>query len=107
MVIRRILLIGIIRGIRGSNDAEAESDFSLILEFNDGSVRRFDAKPYRDYEVFKPLKDLNYFRRIKIAFGTVQWTDEQDISPETLYLESEDIAENETNLNGLNVSLKA
>lgn len=69
-------------------NAKAENDFSLILEFNDGSVKRFDAKPYLDYEVFKPLKNLNYFKRIKIAFGTVQWTDGQDISPETLYLES-------------------
>lgn len=73
--------------------AKAENDFSLVLEFNDGSVKRFDATPYLDYEVFKPLKDLSYFKRIRIAFGTVQWADEQDISPETLYLESEEIKE--------------
>lgn len=65
----------------------ANSDFSLDLEFNDGSVKRFDAKPYLDYEVFRELKDLNYFKRVRIAFGTVQWPHEQDISPETLYLE--------------------
>ena len=47
-------------------NAKAENDFSLILEFNDGSIKRFDAKPYLDYEVFKPLKDLNYFKRIKL-----------------------------------------
>ncbi len=76
-------------------NAKAENDFSLILEFNDGSVRRFDVKPYLDYEVFKPLKDLNYFKRIKIAFGTVQWTDEQDISPDTLYLEGKEILKSE------------
>lgn len=74
-------------------EVKANEDFSLSLEFNDGSVKRFDATPYLDYEVFKPLKDLNYFKRIKIAFGTVQWTDGQDISPETLYLEGEDIQE--------------
>ena len=88
-------------------NAKAEDDFSLLLEFNDGSVKRFDAKPYLDYEVFKPLKDLNYFKRIKIAFGTVQWTDEQDISPETLYLEGEDIREDEAVLNRSNASLEA
>jgi Protein of unknown function (DUF2442) len=85
-------------------NAKAENDFSLILEFNDGSVKRFDAKPYLDYEVFKPLKDLNYFKRIKLAFGTVQWTDEQDISPDTLYLEGEELFENESILNRLNVN---
>ena len=76
--------------------AKAEIDFSLVVEFNDGARKRFDMKPYLDYEVFKPLKDLNYFKRIKIAFGTVQWSDEQDISPETLYLEGEEIRKNET-----------
>ena len=86
--------------------AKAENDFSLVLEFNDGSVKRFDATPYLDYEVFKPLKDLNYFKRIKIAFGTVQWEDEQDISPETLYLESKHIDKSKITLNRLCVNLE-
>ena len=66
----------------------ANDDFSLDLKFNDGSVRRFDVKPYLNYEVFEGLQDLHYFKKVKIAFGTVQWPDEQDISPETLYMES-------------------
>lgn len=66
----------------------ASDDHSLILEFNDGSLKKFDAKPYLDYEVFRELKDLNYFKQVDIAFGTVQWPHEQDISPETLYIES-------------------
>jgi len=66
----------------------ANEDFSLDLKFNDGSVKRFDARPYLDYELFRELKDLNYFKQVRIAFGTVQWPHEQDISPETLYLES-------------------
>ena len=65
----------------------ANDDFSLDLKFNDGSVKRFDAKPYLDYEFFRELKDPNYFKQVRLAFGTVQWLDEQDISPETLYLE--------------------
>jgi Protein of unknown function (DUF2442) len=66
----------------------ANEDFSLDLKFDDGSVRRFDVKPYLEYEIFRELKDKNYFKRVKVAFGTVQWPNEQDISPETLYLES-------------------
>lgn len=66
----------------------ANDDFSLDLKFNDGSVRRFDVKPYLEYDVFKELKDKAYFKQVKIAFGTAQWPHEQDISPETLYLES-------------------
>ena len=88
-------------------DAKAIEDFTLDLKFSDGKRKLFDANPYLDYEVFKSLKDLNYFKRIKIAFGTVQWTDEQDISPETLYLESEEIRRKETVLNRLNANLEA
>jgi hypothetical protein len=73
---------------------KANDDFSLDLKFNDGSVKRFDAKPYLDYEVFRELKDLNYFKRVGVAFGTVQWPHEQDISPETLYLEGVPVSDN-------------
>jgi len=66
----------------------ANDDFSLDLKFNDGSVKRFDARPYLDYEFFSELKDPNYFKQVRLAFGTIQWPHEQDISPETLYLES-------------------
>ncbi|MEN3336291.1 MAG: hypothetical protein V7641_5656 [Blastocatellia bacterium] len=69
-------------------DVRANDDFSLDLKFDDGSVRRFDVTPYLEYGIFKELKDKNYFERVKVAFGTVQWPNEQDISPETLYLES-------------------
>ena len=72
---------------------KANEDFSLDLKFNDASVKRFDVKPYLDMGVFKELKDVDYFKQVKIAFGTVQWPHEQDISPETLYLESTPIDE--------------
>lgn len=75
--------------------AKANDDFTLDLEFDDGKFKRFDVKPYLDFPVFRELKNLNYFKNIRIAFGTVQWQNEQDISPDTLYLEGEDIKENE------------
>jgi hypothetical protein len=73
---------------------KANDDFSLDLSFTDGSVRRFDTKPYLEYEVFRELKDLNYFRKVDLAFGTVRWPNEQDISPETLYIESLPVSDN-------------
>lgn len=67
---------------------KANDDYSLDLKFDDESVRRFDVKPYLEYGIFRELKDKSYFERVRVAFGTVQWPREQDISPETLYLES-------------------
>ena len=75
--------------------AKANDDFTLDLEFNDGSYRRFDTKPYLDKGIFNELKDLSYFKNFRIAFGTVQWKNEQDFAPETLYLESVSIEKNE------------
>lgn len=77
---------------------KANEDFSLDLKFNDGSVRRFDATPYLDLGVFKELKDFSYFQQVRVAFGTVQWPHEQDISPDTLYLESTPL--DESNVTG-------
>ncbi len=34
----------------------ANDGFSLDLKFNDGSVKRFDARPYLDYEVFPRIE---------------------------------------------------
>lgn len=65
----------------------ANDDFSLNLKFDDGSVKRFDVSPYLNRGIFTELKDLNYFKQVTLAFGTVQWPKEQDISPDTLYLE--------------------
>ena len=75
---------------------KANEDFSLELKFNDNSIRRFDAKPYLDFGIFNELKDIGYFKQVRIAYGTVQWPHEQDISPDTLYVESQPIENSNT-----------
>jgi len=70
---------------------KANEDFSLELTFNDNTVRKFDARPYLDFGVFNELKDIGYFKQVRIAYGTVQWPHEQDIGPDTLYIESRPI----------------
>ncbi len=69
--------------------AKARDDYTIELTFSSGCVRIFDARPYLDKGIFRELKDLDYFKRLRIAYGTVQWENEQDFAPETLYVESE------------------
>jgi len=60
----------------------------LYLKFNSGESGLFDVSPYWNSSFFKELQDINYFRRVKVWNGTIQWPHEQDFAPETLYIES-------------------
>ena len=68
--------------------AECQPDQSIVLTFDNGEKRRFDARPYLDYPVFQPLQEITYFLRGKADHGTVAWPNEEDFCPDTLYLES-------------------
>ena len=63
-------------------------DYKLLLEFNKGEAGVYDCTPLLDFGVFKELKDQNYFQRATAWDGTVVWPHEQDICPDTLYLDS-------------------
>jgi len=39
-----------------------------------------------DKGIFNELKDINYFKQVKVAFGAIEWPHEQDFSKDTLYL---------------------
>jgi len=67
------------------------SDYTLIIVFKNGEIKRYDCKPLLDFGIFQELKDLNYFLMAKAEHGTVVWPHEQDICPDTLYLESEEV----------------
>lgn len=60
--------------------------FFLEIEFNNGEKRIFDVSDYMNSYFFSQLKDWNYFKRVRIANGTITWPNEQDIAPETVYL---------------------
>ncbi len=64
------------------------NDFLLLLEFENGEKKEFDCKALFDKKPFGVLKDKNFFQKARVEYGTVVWSDEIDISPETLYLES-------------------
>jgi len=63
------------------------SDYGLIVEFKNGEVRRFSMLPYLNYPAYRPLKDLSLFMKAHMENGTVAWTEDIDVSPDTLYIE--------------------
>jgi len=63
----------------------ANEDFTLSIQFENGDTTVFDMQPYLDHGIFSELKDLSYFKSVRVVMGTVQWSGGQDLCPDTLY----------------------
>jgi len=63
------------------------SEYKLLLTFEDGSVKLVDLEPHLDGEVFEPLKDINYFKTVRVSpdLDTIAWENGADMSPDFLY----------------------
>lgn len=64
-------------------------DYKLLLTFTNDEKKVFDVKPYLSVGVFKELINKDIFNSAKAQDGTVQWINEVDFCPDTLYLESQ------------------
>ncbi|MDX8337474.1 MULTISPECIES: DUF2442 domain-containing protein [Cetobacterium] len=66
-------------------------DYKLILTFENNETRIFDMYPYLNKGVFRELNDINLFKTVKVSFDSIEWLNEVDMDPETLYEESKEI----------------
>ena len=67
---------------------KARDNYKLEILFSSGEVGIYDCNPLLNFGVFTELKDKIYFQQARAAYGTVVWPHEQDICPDTLYLDS-------------------
>ncbi len=65
-----------------------QKHYKLLLTFTNAEQRVYDCSGLLSFGVFQELRDEHYFNRAMVADGTVVWPHEQDICPDTLYLES-------------------
>jgi hypothetical protein len=63
-------------------------DFKLYIVFENDEERIFDVKPYLDKGIFTELKSVEKFKSAHISDGTVQWENEADFCPDTLFEDS-------------------
>jgi len=66
---------------------QPEQGYILNIWFTNGEQRCFDMKPYLDLEVFQELKNEDVFNTATIFLGSVTWSNNSDLSYDTLYLE--------------------
>ena len=62
--------------------------FSVLLEFDDGVSKQVDLRHLLEGPMFEPLQDPAEFAKVRVDHdaGTIVWSNQADIAPETLYL---------------------
>jgi len=69
-------------------NVKPEKNYTLHLWFANGEEGILDMKPYLDKGIFRELKDLSMFNSVRPFIGTIQWENEADLCPDTVYLDS-------------------
>ena len=67
--------------------AEPGHDMTIILHYETGEIKIFDASPYANGTWYGMLKDPDYFKTVHVIPGGIgiEWAQGQDISPHELY----------------------
>ena len=65
---------------------EIVGDYTLRVEFDDGSEQVIDFKPVLSGQMWGPLQDLNLFEQVELdpVAHTLTWPNGADFDPETL-----------------------
>ncbi|MBM4307320.1 MAG: DUF2442 domain-containing protein [Deltaproteobacteria bacterium] len=66
-------------------EVSPRDDYTLSLVFENGEKGVLDMKPILEFGVFQRLKDLDTFKRVCVAFDTIEWACGVDLDPEYIY----------------------
>lgn len=72
-------------------NVEPLSDYKLDITFDNGEKRRFDVKPYIKGSWFGELENNEFFKKVSVNGYSIEWESGQDICPDELYYNSEQI----------------
>ena len=65
-----------------------QPDYKLKIVFNNNEQGLYDCSKLLDFGVFQELKDVDYFNKVMVCDGTVAWPNDQDICPDTIYIDA-------------------
>ena len=60
-------------------------DYVLAVVFDNGESGRLNLKPFLGFGVFQRINDRDAFRRVRVAFDTIEWECGVDLDPEFVY----------------------
>ena len=66
-------------------EVSPRDDYTLSVIFENEETGILDMKPMLDFGVFQILKDYEAFKRVHIAFDTIEWDCGVDLDPEFVY----------------------
>ncbi len=69
-------------------EVQTQENYQLYLKFEDGKEGIIDLSQLIDFTgIFEPLKDLDYFKTVKLnpEWGTIYWENGADLDPDVLY----------------------
>ena len=66
---------------------EQVGDFTLKLDFDDGTSQTIDFAPILRGQLFGPLADPEFFRQVRLNtdFDTIEWPNGADFDPANLH----------------------
>jgi hypothetical protein len=70
---------------------EPKENHRLLLTFDNGEERIFDATPYLK-NFFSELEDPSYFNKVFVEDGSIGWPHGQDLAYDMLYFKSKPLA---------------
>jgi hypothetical protein len=60
-------------------------DYTLSVVFENGEKGVLDMKPILEFGIFQRIKDMDDFKRVRVAFDTIEWDSGVDLDPEYIY----------------------
>ena len=75
----------------GVKEVIPRDDHTLYIVFDNGKHGILDVKPFLDFGVFRRVKDLASFKRVRISFDTIEWDCGVDLDPEYIYAQYKEL----------------
>ena len=69
-------------------EVTAGTDYVLSIVFDNGEHGVLDMKEFLDFGVFQRIKNHDAFKRVRVAFDTIEWDCGVDLDPEFVYAKS-------------------